>query len=141
MSLPNSEMVQKKVNSHFLVMKSALNFRNSNLRHKLVHLWQFGPGSLFVTGDRCLRRGNVHLLGFLTLEKIDFFCEIFSFENRVPQFIIFFFENHISETKHRRNQTAVVSGTYKPRESTPGISAESDSSLGNFPKVLSASFS
>ncbi len=28
-----------------------------------------------------------------------------------------------------------------PRESTPGVSAESEGSLGNFPKVLSAAFS
>ena len=35
----------------------------------------------------------------------------------------------------------MVSGTYMPRESTPGVSAESEGSLGNFPKVLSAAFS
>ena len=50
---------------------------------KTVRLWQFGLGQFSVPRNRCLRRGNVHLLGFLTLEKIDFFCENFHLENWV----------------------------------------------------------
>ncbi len=72
---------------------------------------------------------------FLLWRKSTFSANFFTRKSR-PISDHIFFENHISETKRRRDQAAVVSGSYMPKESTPGVSAELEGSLGYFPKIL-----